>query len=805
MATPTRSDPRPRSAGGAFFNHGRSISGYEHSPIDVLNVAIFLLASVAAILLATVLAETTEGFQANVVDLVGISSEAALNLLYGLFVTVGAILSLLILAVPLATRRFRLFFYVVGAFIGVGVAMALIESLAARGTTEMFTNPYALAAGIPDEGPDSLLVAECAAAITVLSPWVTRGWRRTLWWVLGAVVVLQLMVMVHPPPSTLTALAIGPLFGSAVLLAFGRPITRPTEDSIVQALSAYGFAATSLVRADVDARGSTPWIAGLADGDKLFVKVLGADERAADRLFRTYRRFRLKNVGDQPAERSLRRTVEHEALVALAARDRGVRTPRLATVGEIGDDSFFLAYELLPGRSLDAVADTDVTDDVLRDLWEQVGVLRRIRIAHRDLRLANVFLSGDGLVQMIDFGFSEVAASEELLNADMAQILASAALKVGPQRAVDTAVEVLGEPACAAALPRLQLVALSGATQSELRKVPELLSELRETVTQRCAVEQFDLAPISRFHIGAAGLLAAAFALTWIALPVMVGLDEVTDAFQGAAWGNVVPLALCTLVALFGSAIAFVAASRRHLARFPVFALQFAELYAGTADSAVLGKERIQMRFLTRHGLSEAEAGRATATSALGRAVLHGTLAVVFVAIVLGRSLLHGNFEAELILILLGTIAVVTLGALLIPAVRRAVLTRTSEIRGNPLGLIQRISRSPGATIRVLVGSAGDILLGVFAFQFATDVFGLGPGLAVMGSVQLLGTAVATLVPTPGHSIANEACLLVGLVAVGVGAGPAVATVLVYRLVSFWVVLALGWGSYNWLRHNQHV
>jgi hypothetical protein len=42
----------------------------------------------------------------------------------------------------------------------------------------------------------------------------------------------------------------------------------------------------SLERAGVDARGSTPHFAKLADGRRLFVKALGQDERDADLLFR---------------------------------------------------------------------------------------------------------------------------------------------------------------------------------------------------------------------------------------------------------------------------------------------------------------------------------------------------------------------------------------------------------------------------------------------------------------------------------------------------------------------------------------
>ena len=135
-------------------------------------------------------------------------------------------------------------------------------------------------------------------------------------------------------------------------------------------------------------------------------------------LFRVYRWANRRDLGDERPFSSLRRGVEHEALVALAARDLGVRTPRLVAFATAEPNAFVLAYEAIEGRSLDRLEPDEVTDAVLVAIWEQVGRLREHRIAHRDLRLANVFLASDGAVWLIDFGFSELAASSLLLTTD---------------------------------------------------------------------------------------------------------------------------------------------------------------------------------------------------------------------------------------------------------------------------------------------------------------------------------------------------------------------------------------------------
>jgi undecaprenyl-diphosphatase len=266
------------------------------------------------------------------------------------------------------------------------------------------------------------------------------------------------------------------------VFVLGAPSRRPGGAAIARGLAAVDLPVARLEQASLDARGSTPYFGTATDGRRLFVKALGQDERSADLLFRVYRRLLPHELGDERPFESLRRAVEHEGLVALFARGIGVRTPMLLAVTTAEPNGFVLAYEAIDGRSLDRLAPDDVTDDVLAAVWEQVALLRRFRIAHRDLRLANVFVGNDGVPWMIDFGFSELAASDLLLANDIAELLASSSLLVGIDRAVGNPLAIVGTTALASALPRLRPWALSGATRTALQSRPGLLEQLREQV-----------------------------------------------------------------------------------------------------------------------------------------------------------------------------------------------------------------------------------------------------------------------------------------------------------------------------------
>jgi len=184
-------------------------------------------------------------------------------------------------------------------------------------------------------------------SIMLLLPLLVVATRVGAWWLLAA--VMGLVHFLGSPVSfdTVFALLAGWFSGAAVVVVLGAPSRRPTKAAVAEGLARVGVALAELDAADVDARGSTPYFGADTDGTRLFVKVLGADERSADLLFRLYRRLLPRDLGDERSFSSLRRAVEHEALVALVAGQYGVRTPRLVAFAAAAPNGFVLAYEAL--------------------------------------------------------------------------------------------------------------------------------------------------------------------------------------------------------------------------------------------------------------------------------------------------------------------------------------------------------------------------------------------------------------------------------------------------------------------------
>ncbi|HKA84682.1 MAG TPA: lipopolysaccharide kinase InaA family protein [Acidimicrobiales bacterium] len=454
----------------------------ERSPSDLLRLVVATVLLGVLLVVQALFGDTLVTFAAQLLEGLG----ALPHWIVQAVVVVTRVLAIVVLGGGLAFTlwhgRLRLLVTAfAAALVALGLAV-LLDTFAPGSGRSVVDVDNGLVGPLTAAGfPSASGVAVVAAILTAAAPWLSRRWRRIGWVLVIGVTLTRFLSSPVSFDSFRNAL-VGWVAGAGVLVLLGGPRRRPSGRSLAEGLAAVGVPLARLEQASVDARGSTPYFATGADGRRLFVKALGEDQRSADLLFRVYRWVNRRDLGDERPFSSLRRGVEHEALVALAARDVGVRTPRLVAFATAEPNAFVLAYEAIEGRSLDRLEPDEVTDGVLAAIWEQVGRLREHRIAHRDLRLANVFLASDGAVWLIDFGFSELAASSLLLTTDVAELLASSTLQVGPERAVAVARQAVGPEALRDALDRLHPWALSGATRSGSKARPGLLDDLRRQV-----------------------------------------------------------------------------------------------------------------------------------------------------------------------------------------------------------------------------------------------------------------------------------------------------------------------------------
>ena len=116
---------------------------------------------------------------------------------------------------------------------------------------------------------------------------------------------------------------------------------------------------------------------------------------------------------------------------------------------------------------------------------------------------------------------------------------------------------------------------------------------------------------------------------------------------------------------------------------------------------------------------------------------------------------------------------------------------------------IAKLARSPAKLAALFGGSAGITLAYICALAAATQAFGGGVTFAQVGAVYLGASLIAAAAPTPGGLGAMEAALVAGFTGVGLDSGVAVASVLSYRLATYWFPILPGWISFQVLQRRN--
>jgi undecaprenyl-diphosphatase len=110
------------------------------------------------------------------------------------------------------------------------------------------------------------------------------------------------------------------------------------------------------------------------------------------------------------------------------------------------------------------------------------------------------------------------------------------------------------------------------------------------------------------------------------------------------------------------------------------------------------------------------------------------------------------------------------------------------------------VATNPKRAIALIAGSGGVTACYALGLVASVNAFGGGVGAGKVIAVYLGGAALAAVAPTPGGMGPLEAALVAGLIGVGLATGPAVAAVLVYRLISYWAPVLPGFILYRSLR-----
>jgi undecaprenyl-diphosphatase len=353
-------------------------------------------------------------------------------------------------------------------------------------------------------------------------------------------------------------------------------------------------------------------------------------------------------------------------------------------------------------------------------------------------------------------------------------------------------------------LPHLQPLKLTPKTRHAVAERAGLLDELRAELAGATGQEAPPvLRPVSVAARNLLPLVGALFAINLL-LPQVGHLDATVTAVRHAQWAWLVVVGMLSALTYLMAAVALRGAANQRLALGRTWAVQVAAAFTNRLTPAGLGGMTTNLRYLEAAGTPRPAAVAAITLDSVAGFLVHTVAIAVLIPLLGAHSPAGVHFSVSelperwpillaVVAALVGAGVVVWLSRLhrrVLPPVRVAVAALGATLR------------HPANAVALFGGSAGVTTCYALALAAAAQAFGLSVGVASVVAVYLGGSAVAAVAPTPGGLGALEASLVAGLTAAGAQAGPAVAAVLAFRLVTFWIPTIPGFLAYRTLHQS---
>jgi undecaprenyl-diphosphatase len=381
----------------------------------------------------------------------------------------------------------------------------------------------------------------------------------------------------------------------------------------------------------------------------------------------------------------------------------------------------------------------------------------------------------------------------------------STALKVGAERAVAAAVDVVGREAVAAAAARMQPLVLSGATRHALAERKGFAAEVQGEVARACGLDEISYERIERVRLRSVAYLLIGGIAAYVVIHELSDVAGMLTQVGNAEWAWAPPILAMSATTYLGAALALAGSVPDRLPAGPLVLSQLAGSFMNRITPVKVGGMAVGVRFLQKAGVDPARAVTGEGLVALFGFVGHATLTVVFLLYAGQGGYGDVDLPSEQTVVLGLAVVLAAAGVvMLLPFGRRLALDKLVPALRRAVAGVDQVAHSPTKLFTLVSGGLVVTLSYLFCLWFSLQAFGGGPSFAVVGVVYLTGSAVAQAAPTPGGVGAVEAVLIAGLTAVGVDKDVAVPAVFLFRLATFWLPVLPGWLAFRWLtRHTM--
>jgi uncharacterized protein (TIRG00374 family) len=657
-----------------------------------------------------------------------------------------------------------------------------------------------------------LRIALFAAVATAALPYLARG-LQVIVEIFITLVALATAVGGHGLPlNVVGSLVIGWGTTAVVRLAFGSPLGLPSADDVRRLLADFGISVGHLQPMPQQAWGAAKYEATDDSSRRLAIAVYGRDA-AGGRLLTKAGRFLLYRDSGPTLTLTRLQQVQREAFFALRAGQAGVAVPELVEAGTAGPSKdAVLVYRLPSAISLAEAGPDDVGDGALDDIYRQLLILRKARIAHGAISGDALLIDPAGQTAVLaDFRNAIGSASVDQLDQDLAGALAATAVTVGAERAGDAAARCLEPEVVAGALRHLHKPSLDPAIWRRLRSNSGLLDEVRQQAARSASIELPELAQPRRVSWPTLILIIGTLIGGWALIGVLIDVSKSFDTVIGADWLWVIIALVLAQLAYASSAVETLGSVSGPLPFGRALAVEVANAFSGLAGGAP-AVFATRVRFYQKQGYDATVALSSGAIMTVASWIATGVVFVVSLPFAWGSIHLQATPESggdsKLVWIILAVVVLVgvVLGlAVAVPRLRRLAAEKLRPRVRDVWGNLRQVASSPRKLLLLLGGALGRELLIAMALSVSLRAFGDHLRLPVIIVVIVLAAIVGAVAPSPGGMGVVEAGMILGLTAAGVSEADATAAVFIQRLFTSYLPPIWGWFTLVWLRRRDYL
>ena len=692
----------------------------------------------------------------------------------------------------------------IGALIVSGVLVLVLGSAAGRPNVASL-HGYSLSFPV-------LHIAIAVAVATAALPYLARTVQRFIEFMLALAVLATVVAGQGLPVNVLGSMAIGWGVTAAVHLGFGSPLGLPSGEEVRALLGTIGLAPVSVSPTPYQTWGPAHYVADMGDDPQLSITFYGRDAAEAQLFSKLWRFVFYRGAGPMPAVTRIQQ-VEHEASVTLLADMAGARVPEVKVASTLGPSRDAVLITLAPGGlSLADIDIPEITDRQLDDLFEQLLKLREAAISHGALSPRTITVdSSGGWLTMNDFRLGASAASQFVLDQDLAAAIATLGLSVGVDRVVASVVRVVPTETLQGALAHLRRAGLDPSITFALGGKKDLLDQVRTQAAGAAHIETPELVEPRRMSWKQVLVAVGTLLGGWALILVLINASHSINTIGKAHWGWVVVCALLCGGSVLGSALSDVGSVPGSLPYGRTVGLEvansFAVLAAGEASVAAT-----QIRFFQQQGYDTTVA--VTSGVVVNASSLLAKAALFLISIPIAwrsfhfKNALHQGNHSKVLLVILAVVFVVGLVVVIIAAVpkwRTLVFGKLRDHLSIVRADLKEVARRPSKLAKLLGGRVAAQLCLALALGSALHAFGAYLSLAGLIIVMTMAGVLASASPAGGGMGVAEAGLILALTAGGIGKQTATAAVFVDRLFSAYIPPILGWFTLMWMRRREYL